>query len=212
MYFIVKKGNILKVDLVDKDRNHCKVKSNGKIYMVKSDNIFDKIEHAKLKKREIDIKARYKKKHKDKNGLYTCVCCGDVSKNITLDHIKSLYSLGGEKEIRKNYKLWKRAWSESNFQLMCEDCNRRKSISSQNEFNEFMKKLNKKGKELGYKKTTLLAKGVKDGNKCSFGMNKSEYLHETYIENKRFNINSVDIDMQIAKMDSRIIPLDMILY
>jgi 5-methylcytosine-specific restriction endonuclease McrA len=211
LYFIVKRGRILNVNIVSKEGNICKVNHNGTIYMVKSDNVFDNIEHAKFKNREIYIKTKYKKKHKDKNGFYTCVCCGNISNNITLDHIKSLHSLGGEKEIRNNHKLWEIAWSENNFQLMCEDCNRKKNISSQNEFNNLMRKLNKRGKELGYKKTILLSKGVKDGNKCSFGINKNEYLHEIYIENKRFNINSTDIDVQIAKMDSRIIPLDIIL-
>ena len=211
MYFIVRRDKILKVNIVGKDGNYFTVNSNGRIYKIESDDIFDNIEHAKLKRREIMIKGKYKRKHKNLDGTYTCVCCGRTSEDITLDHVKPLFSFGGEREIRNDYRTWKYAWSEKNFQLMCEDCNRKKNISSQLEFDALMNKLTKKGKELGYKKTTLLAKGVKDGNKCSFGINRNDYLHDTYIENKRFNINSIDIDMQIAKMDSRIIPLEMVL-
>ncbi|MGL5715190.1 MAG: HNH endonuclease signature motif containing protein [Paraclostridium sp.] len=213
--FVVHRGRIKKCNIVKYTNGQYLIKliSNKKEVFTDVNNVLDTIEEAKLKKKEIYIKREYKQSKMNENGKLFCSCCNKEDNDITVDHIKSLCSFGGAKEIRKDYDIWRQAWSFDNFQLMCKECNQKKNIADKEEFDAVLRNLNKKAKQLAYKKTKLISKGVKDGQKCSFGIRykNNETVGELLARNSRMKFDPVDVDLQIARMDSRIIPLEFIL-
>lgn len=203
MYIIVKKG-IREVDVLSKiSNNECEVyiKETGEIKIVDRGNIYDSLEEVEIGKKEIELVKTYKKKRRNKKGELTCSCCGATGKNLTVDHIKSLKSFGGKKELRKNKSLWTQAWSHTNFQILCEECNSFKSSMSQSEFEESIDILDLRARALNNYK--VLKKSVNKNtpaNKISYGISTSKYSK-----------NRKKMAEKIAKSDSNILRLDLIL-
>lgn len=212
--FVIHRGKIKECKIIKHENNKCLIEFNsGNRKTIRISNVLDTIEEVKLKKKEIELKRKYKQSKMNEYGKMICCCCNKEDKDITVDHIKSLCSFGGEKEIRKDYQIWRQAWSFDNFQLMCKECNNKKNVADQEEFDAVLRNLNKKAQILAYKKTKLISKGVKDGQKCSFGIRykNNETIGELLSRNSRLKFDAADVDLQIARMDSRIIPLDLIL-
>ena len=97
--------------------------------------------------------------------------------------------------------------------MLCRDCNNKKNTATNQEYKSVLKNLDKKAQRLAYRKTKLISRGSKDGQKCSFGKNygKNNSVGERLSKNRRLRFNATEVDIQIARMDSRIIPLNLIL-
>ena len=216
MHYTVIKNKIEKVDIIEENEIKIKVRilRNNRILKMKRKHMFDTIQEAELYIKEKQLIKNFKKKQQDRNGNLKCCYCSKVSnQDMTVDHIVSLKTLGKRKNIRKDTELWNLAWDESNFQIACKECNQQKSYCSDEEFQSILKNLEKKGKQLAFRKNKLMAKQSKHANKVSFGMRYrgNETIGELYSQNGRININVQELDMQIARMDSRIIPVELIL-
>ena len=212
--FIVKRGKIIELkNAIFEGGRYTVELENGKTFKTDVSNVLETIEEAKLKRREIISKKKFKRYNINRYGKLICSCCKVTEGVITVDHIKSLHSLGGEKAIRRDYNTWKKAWSFKNYQLLCRDCNNKKNTATNQEYKSVLKNLDKKAQRLAYRKTKLISRGSKDGQKCSFGKNygKNNSVGERLSKNRRLRFNATEVDIQIARMDSRIIPLNLIL-
>lgn len=203
MYIIRKKG-IREVDvlnMVSKSECEILVKDTGALEIIDRVSVYDSLEEAQIGIKEIEMVKNFKKKRRNKKGELTCKCCGTTGKHLTVDHIQSLKSFGGRKEIRKNKSLWTQAWNYKNFQILCEDCNKFKSSMSQDEFERSMDIVDLKARALNNNK--MLKKTVNKktpANKISYGIATSEYA-----KNKKY------LAEKIAKSDSNVLRLDLIL-
>ena len=102
--FIVKRGKIIELkNAIFEGGRYTVELENGKTFKTDVSNVLETIEEAKLKKREITSKKKFKKYNINRYGKLICSCCKATEGVITVDHIKSLHSLGGEKAIRRDY-------------------------------------------------------------------------------------------------------------
>ncbi|MGL4801972.1 MAG: HNH endonuclease [Cetobacterium sp.] len=197
--YIVKRGEVLHIDVIKKGINESEIKISGKnvIEVVKNVNIHNTRHEAKLEKYEINIKKKFKAKMSNKKGTLTCCKCNTKGKHLTVDHIVPMSEFGGRREVRKDYNLWKDVWDESNLQILCEDCNRIKGSMPQETFDKFnMNKIYKRGMLLNNKKNELMSKKLNSfAHKAGFGVSSSRYSYDSELETSML--------MHLAKMDSR---------
>lgn len=205
MKYILKRGEILTVEIINKGINETKVKilSNGQIETIENVNIYKSRKECRLVQNEINIKKAFKKKNSNKKGVLTCCKCNKKGKHLTVDHIVPLKAFGGRSEVRQDISLWKDVWDESNLQILCEDCNKIKGEMQQEEFNkQDMNKIYKRGMILNNKKNLLMAKNFNQAHKVGFGISTSRYTYDDTCQNAIIHL---------AKMDSRVLYSDLIL-
>lgn len=203
MYIIRKKGirEVEILNMINKSECEILVKDTGTLEIIDRISVYDSLEEAQIGAEEIEIVKNYKRKRRNKKGELTCKCCGATGKDLTVDHIKSLKSFGGRKEIRKNKALWSKAWNHKNFQILCEECNQFKSSMSQEEFERSMDIVDLKARALNNsKKLKKTVNKNTPANKTSYGIATSEYA-----KNKKY------LAEKIAKSDSNVLRLDLIL-
>lgn len=183
-------GSILKVQYIE----------SGAIRDVHAHNLVETTQEGMLVQREIRMKKDFKNSHKNKRGEHKCAWCGKRGKDLTVDHIDSLDSFGGRKAIRKDYRVWKRAWNFDNLQMLCEECNKSKS-NFKNEFGDLtLNQIDFHARVLNTNK--MLNASFNKGSmysKVSYGIATSDYS-----DNKK------EFAEYVAKADSNIIRQDII--
>lgn len=202
--FMIKKGEIREVRIVsveDNEYNVFDVKSEITIVGVKKEQLYKNYIDCEMALKEMKVKKAFKKVTVGKNGKHTCSWCKRKGKDLTVDHIVPLDYFGGKKKIRKDIDLWNRAWRFSNLQILCEECNKRKDNfvdvgceKSLNDIDFFARKLNNRRvlEKNKYKNTPL--------SKIGFG-----------IATGKWSNNKKEMADYVAKADSNILRLDMIL-
>lgn len=201
--FMVRKGEIREVEVLDLKEGFYSVKdkkNNEILSKIHKTDVCETYEEVKLIQKEYEIKIKFKKNRKNKNGFHTCSWCGKKGKNLTLDHKEPLDSFGGKKQIRKNEKIWRKAWSIKNLQMLCEECNKHKANYKNLEGTMELDDIDYHARILNNKK--LLTKSVhKDSpsTKIGYGIATS----------KRANQRK-ELAVYVAKADSNILRLDSI--
>lgn len=193
MYLITKRGNIAEVEVVeDLGYGYYTVKDVRNEYITENvykNNLEDTYQKAKLVSKEISIKNNFKNK-KRINDVHTCEWCSKKDNSLTVDHIQPLSYFGGIKTIRNDYSLWKKAWSESNLQILCEECNRRKGSNTHERLNT----LDFYARKKQYSKVKGKRRKQKSRNKTGYGISTT----------------NPEMALKIAKSDSNVIRLDVI--
>lgn len=203
--FIIKKREIKEVRIIKKINDlgqyEVEILSTNVRELHPFENVYFTHQEAEMVLKEITKIKDYKKRRRNKQGLYTCACCGTKSELITVDHITPLKDFGGRRNVRKDINLWNKAWSFNNFQLLCEECNQFKDDKRQDIFLRTIDAIDKRARELNNSKKIKKNVNVKTpANKIGYGIATSKYA-----DNKK------DMAEYFAKADSNILRLDMIL-
>lgn len=197
--YVLLGSNIKKCTIVKKYKYTSIVIIDNNKETIQNDNLFTDIQKARLAKKEFIKIKKFKKKHKDKNGMLKCHSCGKMHSNLTVDHIKSLKSFGGRDKIRESRSIWDKAWNEENLQILCESCNKIKKSMSKKKFDKYINNVDKISNQINNKKNRLVSKGI--DNKVSYKINSKK------VKNIISDVNTdySEVLMRIARKDSRLI-------
>jgi 5-methylcytosine-specific restriction endonuclease McrA len=200
--YIIHKNKVKSVKLLNKGNEKSLVKFFDAELLIDNNSIYYSKNEAYIAIAEKQIIKDFKKNHTNKKGYGKCFYCKkDIHKdNCTVDHLKSLRSLGGRRELRANYESWKMAWDKSNLTLACEECNSAKNHQELEHFQEKFASLHKKAKLINMKKLKNSA------SECFSRKNNRKVGYQ--ISTKKKNPLS---SIYIAKSDSNILDKDLIL-
>ena len=202
--FIVKKGKIKEIEVLSIENgayNIQEVESKRVVENVHRNDVCDTYEEAELVLKEIAIKGKYKRMRRNKKGLHTCAWCGRQGKDLTIDHKIALDSFGGKGAIRKDENTWKKAWNFKNLQMLCEECNSHKANFVNVDGKMSLDDIDYHARVLNNKK--ILKKSVhKDSPATKIGYG---------IATSKWSSNKKELAEYVAKADSNILRLDIIL-
>lgn len=202
MYIIVRDNNkhhIKKIEVLEVRKFDSIIKlNNGDIIKRRNSQIINNYNLACIVREEIQVRYNFKKKVYEEEGKFVCNICKSSGTNpeyFTLDHIKPLSSYRGN--LRNNKEAWSYYWNTNNLQILCKRCNNAKgklSPSFNYKIDRLARKRNMKNQKRAYSNRAV--------NKVGFAIGTG----------KR-NRKRIDMDtaMQIAKRDSRVLDLELIL-
>lgn len=190
MYYIIKKNKIEEVGILNKGNEKSLVKFKDEELLIKNSNIYYSSNEANMAKSELKVIKDFKKNNTNKSGYGYCHYCGKKihKDSCTVDHIQSLYSLGGRRNLREDVELWRLAWDKDNLVLSCEECNSEKDNLDVDVFMHKLSILDRKAKILNMRKLKKSAQecyGKENNRKVGFGIstagNKNNYFSAMYM-------------------------------
>lgn len=202
--FIIRKGRVKSVKVVSAKGGSYSVMdlSDNKILsgLDKQDVYRDYLD-CKVALKEVKLKNAFKREQANKSGKHTCAWCGKKGDNLTVDHIIPLDYFGGKRKIRKNEDTWRKAWNFNNFQMMCSECNKRKSNFINEDGDMSLKDIDILARRLNNKRV-LEKNQYKNtpASKIGYG-----------IATGKWSNRKKEMADYVAKADSNVLRLDMIL-
>ena len=129
--FSIKKVNIRKNDLRNKEDKIKVCLPNGEEMLLKKDWIYNSYKDAMRISQERLIAYNFKESKKNNYRNWVCSSCGRHvnKKDVTVDHLIPILKFKKNGKY-KNKESWELCWSNSNLTIMCTDCNFNKSYMS----------------------------------------------------------------------------------